>query len=198
MTRSSGAARKRLVMVQFSPVLSFLFPALSPIVEEVRRKTNTVRSKGRPLFQLYVDADGCPVKQEVYRVAKRYGLSVTLAANSWMRVPDYDWVALVIVEEQFDAADDWIVEHVAKNDIVITADIPLAARCLEKEARAISPRGRIFRPDSIGSALAEREMASHLRDIGIMTGGPPPLEKHDRSRFLQSLDAVIQAVRRGK
>jgi uncharacterized protein YaiI (UPF0178 family) len=157
-----------------------------------------LRSKGLLLLDLYIDADGCPVKQEVYRVAKRYGLRVLLAANKWMHIPDYDWVELVVVEEEFDAADDWIAEHITENDIVVTADIPLAARCLEKQARAINPRGRVFREDSIGAALAEREMASHLRDMGIMTGGPAPLTKRDRSEFLQRLDAVIQAVRRLK
>jgi len=150
------------------------------------------------MIDIYVDADGCPVKQEVYRVAARYGLRVILVANSWMRVPGDDRIELVLVGDQLDAADDWIVEHVEKNDIVITGDIPLAARCLERGARVLGLRGRAFTEDSIGEALASRELLSHLREIGAITGGPPAQEKRDRSRFLQSLDQIIQDVRRGK
>ena len=150
------------------------------------------------MLKIYVDADGCPVKQEVYRVAKRYGLKVTLVANSWMRVPYENWLELVVVDEQFDAADDWIVEHVTENDIVISGDIPLASRCLEKGARVLGPRGRAFTEQSIGDALAKRELFSHLRDLGTMGGGPPLFEKRDRSHFLQRLDQIIQAIRRGK
>ncbi|MBU0755245.1 MAG: YaiI/YqxD family protein [Planctomycetes bacterium] len=150
------------------------------------------------MLHIYIDADGCPVKQEVYKVAKRYDLKVTVVANAWMRMPENSRVDFVLVDDQFDAADNWIVEHAEENDIVITADIPLAARCLEKEARALSPRGRIFKEESIGDALANRDVQAYLRETGVMTGGPAPLEKKDRSRFLQRLDEVIQAVRRGK
>jgi len=150
------------------------------------------------LLHIFVDADGCPVKQEIYKVARRYGLKVTLVANAWMRIPDGDWLELVVVEGQLDAADDWIAEHVAEDDIVITGDVPLASRCLEKDARVIGPRGRVFTEDSIGEALASRELLSQLRELGSITGGPAPLEKQDRSLFLQSLDRAIQAVRRGK
>ena len=147
---------------------------------------------------LYVDADGCPVKQEVYRVATRHALKVVLVANSWMRVPDRDDVELVVVDDQFDAADDWIVARAAEQDIVVTADIPMAARCLKKGARVLSPRGRVFTEDSIGEALANRDLLSHLRELGTITGGPAPFEKKDRSRFLQRLDEIIRAVQRGK
>ena len=150
------------------------------------------------MSHIYVDADGCPVKQEIYRVAQRYRLEVTLVANSWMRAPDEGWLQLVVVDDCFDAADDWIVEHVIENDIVISGDIPLAARCLEKGARVIAPRGRIFTEDAIGEALAKRELVSHLRDLGTITGGPAPFDRKDRSLFLQRLDQVIQALRRGK
>ncbi len=150
------------------------------------------------MFDIFVDADGCPVKEEVYRVAKRYGLKVILVANAWMRVPAEDWLELVVVDGQLDAADDWIVEHVTEDDIVISGDIPLASRCLEKGVLVLGPRGRVFTDDTIGEALAKRELMSHLRDLGTMTGGPAPFEKRDRSRFLQRLDETIQTVRRRK
>jgi len=148
------------------------------------------------LLHIYVDADACPVKQEVYRVAKRYGLDVTLVANSWMRVPDERWLRLEVVGEGFDAADDWIVEQVKPHDIVITADIPLASRCIKEGARVIGTTGKPFTEDNIGSALATRDLLSELRGAGEITGGPPPLQKRDRSRFLQQLDEVIQSIRR--
>jgi uncharacterized protein len=160
-------------------------------------RTDLIGAKGPRVLEIFVDADGCPVKQEVYGVAKRYGLKVTLVSNSWMRTPRADWLALVVVEGQFDAVDDWIVEHAGENDIVISADIPLASRCLKKGARVVGPTGRILTEDSIGEALASRELLSHLRELGTMTGGPAPFENRDRSRFLQRLDAAIQSVRRG-
>ncbi|MFC1926694.1 YaiI/YqxD family protein [Chloroflexota bacterium] len=150
------------------------------------------------LSEILVDADACPVKQEVYRVARRYGIKVTVVANSQMHIPGEDWLELVVVSDQLDAADDWIVEHITKNDIVISEDIPLVSRCLKKGARVLGPRGHVFTEDSIGDALATRDLMSHLRDIGIVTGGPTPFKKRDRSRFLQSLDGIIQAIRNGK
>ncbi len=150
------------------------------------------------MSEILVDADSCQVKEEVYRVAKRYGLRVILVANSQMHIPSEGWLKLVVVSDQFDAADDWIVEYITKNDIVISGDIPLASRCLKKGARVLGPNGRVFTDDSIGDALATRDLMSHLRDIGIMTGGPAPFEKRDRSQFLQSLDGIIQTIRNGK
>ena len=150
------------------------------------------------MLDIYVDADGCPVKGETYRVAERYGLKVLVVANSRMRVPDEDWIELVVVSGQFDAADDWIVEHVEENDIVVTGDIPLADRCLKQGARAISPRGRVYREDSIGQALATRDFLAHLRELGMDSGGPAPFERRDRSQFLQHLDETVQAIRRGR
>lgn len=144
--------------------------------------------------EIFVDADACPVKQEIYRVAKRYALRVTLVSNSWMRIPHEDWLRLVVVDGQFDAADDWLVEHVTENDIVISGDIPLASRCLAKGTVVLDLRGGAFTEDNIGEALSSRQLLSHLRDLGTITGGPAPLEKRDRSRFLQRLDATIQAV----
>jgi hypothetical protein len=148
------------------------------------------------LLQIFVDADACPVKQEVYRVAKRCGLEVTLVANSWMRVPEEQWLKLEMVGEGFDAADDWIVEHVEVDDIVVTADIQLASRCIKEGARVIGTTGKPFTENNIGSALATRDLLSELRGAGEITGGPPPLEKRDRSRFLQQLDEMIQSIRR--
>ena len=148
------------------------------------------------MLHIYVDADACPVKQEVYRVAKRYRLEVTLVANSWMRIPDERWLKLEVVGEGFDAADDWIVEQVQADDIVITADIPLASRCVKAGASVIGTTGKPFTENNIGSALATRDLLSELRGAGEITGGPPPLQKRDRSRFLQTLDEVIQSIRR--
>ena len=147
-------------------------------------------------MHIFVDADACPVKQEVYRVASRYRLDVTLVANSWMRIPNERWIALEVVEDGFDAADDWIVEHVQPHDIVVTADIPLANRCLKAGARVIGTTGNPFTEDNIGQAVATRDLLSELRGAGEITGGPPPLNKRDRSRFLQQLDEVIQKIRR--
>jgi uncharacterized protein len=150
------------------------------------------------MINIFVDADACPVKEEIGRVAKRHGLRVTLVTNSRMRAPQESHIELVVVDGQFDSADDWIVEHVAKNDIVVSTDIPLAARCLEKGARVLAPTGRVFTEDSIGDALASRAISAHLRELGTITGGPAPFEKRDRSRFLQRLDEVIQAALRAQ
>jgi len=148
------------------------------------------------LLHIFVDADACPVKQEVYRVANRYRLDVTLVANSWMRVPQERGIAFQVVGSAPDAADDWIVEHVRPHDIVVTADIPLANHCLKAGARVIGPTGKPFTEASIGQAVATRDLLSELRGAGEITGGPPPLKQGDRSLFLQQLDEVIQAVRR--
>ena len=151
-----------------------------------------------PAVSLFVDADGCPVKQEVYRVAMRYGLRVTLVSNSRMNVPREEWLELVVVAERLDAADDWIAEHAGAGDIIVTGDIPLAARCIKKDALVLSPAGHVFTEENIGDALASREVLAHLREQGMVTGGPAPFEKKDRSRFLQRLDDVVQAARRRK
>jgi uncharacterized protein len=148
------------------------------------------------LLHIFVDADACPVKEEVYRVASRYALKVTLVANSWMRVPEKRWIALEVVGDGPDAADDWIVEHVKPDDIVITADILLASRCLKIGAGVIGTTGKPFTEDNIGSAVATRDLLSELRGAGEITGGPPPLTKRDRSRFLQQLDNAVQFLRR--
>ena len=146
------------------------------------------------MFRILVDADAVPVKQEVFRVALRYGINVVMVANSPINIQQEDWLETVVVNGRFDAADDWIVEHVQKNDIVVTGDIPLAARCLKKAARVLDYRGRILTENSIGNLLATRDLMAHLRDIGVNTGGPKVFEKKDRSRFLQSLDIVVQSI----
>jgi len=148
------------------------------------------------LLHIFVDADACPVKPEVYRVASRYRLDVTLVANSRMRIPSERWITLEVVGAELDAADDWIVEHVQPHDIVITGDIPLASRCLKKGSSVIGLSGKLFTENNIGDAVAIRNLLSELREAGEITGGPPPLKKRDRSRFLQQLDEVIQSIRR--
>ncbi len=150
------------------------------------------------MISIYVDADACPVKNEVFRVAQRYGLKVYVVSNSPLRIPDEALFELVTVKEGFDAADDWIVAHVNEHDVGVSADIPLAARCLEKGARVLDPKGRVFTEDSIGGALASRELMAYLRETGEITGGPAPFEKRDRSRFLMHLDEEIQAALRAK
>lgn len=147
---------------------------------------------------IYIDADGCPVKEEVYRVARRYKLKVFLVANAWIQCPEAVWLEMVLVDRNLDAADDWIAERASDSDIVITADIPLADRSLKNGAVVIDPRGRLFTADSIGSALANRELMSQLREMGTMTGGPAPFTQKDRSQFLQTLDQCIQKIRRRK
>jgi uncharacterized protein YaiI (UPF0178 family) len=138
------------------------------------------------------------VKNEVFRVALRYRLEVYVVSNSWMRIPSDSLFELVIVKNEVDAADDWIVEHVKEDDIAVTADIPLAARCLEKSVSVLDPKGRVFTEESIGGALANREFTAYLRDMGNITGGPAPFGKRDRSRFLQQIDNLIQAALRVK
>jgi len=146
--------------------------------------------------EIYVDCDACPVKPEVVRVAKRYALGVTFVSNSWMRLPEEWGARLVVVEGQFDAADDWIVGHVAKDDVVVTGDIPLAHRCLKAGARVIGPQGRLFDEENIGNVLATRDLLHVLRGAGQITGGPAPFQKEDRSRFLQGLDQIIQDIKK--
>jgi len=148
------------------------------------------------LLHIFVDADACPVKQEIYRVADRYKLSVTLVAGSRMRVPDDARVAIQVVDQGMDAADDWIVEHLEADDIVITGDVPLAARCVRKGAYVLGHTGKAFTDDNIGPALATRDLLSELRQFGEVTGGPPPFDKRDRSRFLEGLDKAINEIRR--
>ncbi|MCK4505612.1 MAG: YaiI/YqxD family protein [Candidatus Aegiribacteria sp.] len=150
------------------------------------------------MLDIFVDADACPVKQEIFRVAKRYGLKVILVSNSWMRIPESSWLELIIVDKGTDVVDDWIVEHAGSDDIVISGDIPLASRCLKKGALVLGNTGRPFDEDNIGDVLSIRDLLSDLREQGMMTRGPRPFAKKDRSRFLQALDEMIVKVRRRK
>ncbi len=149
-------------------------------------------------MEIFVDADACPVKDEVFRVAKRYGFKVFLVSNSSIKIPKDVFAEMVVVKDHFDAADDWIAENINENDIAVSADIPLASRCLKNGARVIDPKGRVLTNETIGDALANRELSVYLREMGNNTCGPPPFGKRDRSRFLQHLDGLIQAVLRGK
>jgi len=144
------------------------------------------------LIEIFVDGDACPVKDEVYAVATRLGVPVALVANSRMHVPHGFGVEMIVVDDAPDAADDWIAAHVRTGDVVVTADIPLAARCLEAGARVLGNDGRPFSEDSIGGALATRELKSHLRESGIAHGGPRPLSQKERSRFSSKLDELVQ------
>lgn len=146
--------------------------------------------------EIFVDADACPVKDEVLRVAARHGLTVHMVSNSWMRLPETPLIHRVVVAEGPDAADDWIAERIGAGDIAITADIPLASRCLKKGAQAIGSTGKPFTDDSIGTALAMRDLMAHLRDTGEITGGPPSFTKADRSRFLSALEDAVRRLPR--
>jgi len=149
------------------------------------------------MLHIYIDADACPVKDEVYKVAQRYDLKVTLVANSYMNHPRGEWITLKVVEKGLDEADDWIVQQVEADDIVITGDIPLAARCLDEGARVLGHKGRPFTKDNVGDALASRQLLKQLREQGVMGGGPSPFEKKDRSLFLQQLDQIVNSIRKG-
>jgi hypothetical protein len=147
---------------------------------------------------LYIDADACPVKDEVYRVAERYGVRVFVVSNSWMRVPKETGITSILVDGGPDAADNWIAERAGAGDVVVTADTPLADRAIKAGAQALHPAGRAFTADSIGGALASRAIGEHLRSVGETTRGPKPFTAADRSRFLQALDAAVVRARRHK
>ena len=144
---------------------------------------------------IYVDADACPVKAETAKVAERHGLAVTYVANAWMQTPRGPRFRVQVVTGAFDAADDWIAARVVPADVVITADIPLAARCLAQGAHVLGPSGKPFTGDNIGNALATRELMADLRAYGV-GGGPPPFGPRDRSRFLDALERVVREARR--
>jgi uncharacterized protein YaiI (UPF0178 family) len=150
------------------------------------------------LTEIYIDGDACPVKDEVYRVAERLKLGVIVVSNGSrpIRPPRFGNVRMITVQEGADKADDWIAEHITAADVCVTSDIPLASRCLAKNARAISSYGKLWTQDNIGKALAGRKIARHLRELGANTGGPPPMTKQDRSKFLSALDTAVQAALR--
>jgi len=146
--------------------------------------------------RIYVDADACPVKAETAKVAQRHALPVVFVANAWMQIPRGVGMRMQVVSGAFDAADDWIAGQVERDDIVITADIPLASRCLKQGARVLGPAGKPFTEDNIGNALATRELLADLRAYGV-GGGPPPFDQRDRSRFLEALELVVREAGRG-
>ena len=150
------------------------------------------------MTEIYIDGDACPVREEVYRVATRLGLGVFVVSNGSrpIRPPGLPNVRMILVGAGSDAADDWIAERIGANDVCVTSDVPLAARCLAKGARALGPNGRVWTPSNIGGALAGRELSRHLRELGVTTRGPAPLSKQDRSRFLSALDTAVQQALR--
>ena len=145
---------------------------------------------------IYIDADACPVKEEIYKVGRRVGWDVIVVANSFIRTPAEPRIRFVLVETGADAADDWIAERAGRGDVVVTNDIPLAGRSLEKGAEAISPTAKVFTSDMIGSALATRGLMEHLRSFGEITSGPKPFSPKDRSTFLSALDAAVRRASR--
>lgn len=145
---------------------------------------------------IYVDADACPVKDEALKVADRHAIKIVYVANAWMRLPDHPLVERIVVAGGPDAADDWIADRIAPSDICVTQDIPLAARCLRKGARAIGNTGKPFTEASIGMALAMRDLSQHLRETGESRGYNPSFTKSDRSRFLEALENAVQAIKR--
>ena len=148
------------------------------------------------MAKIFVDADGCPVKDEVYKVAERYKLNVVLVANKYMKYPLGSSIDLQVVDAGFDAADDWIVANSKLHDIVVTNDILLADRCLKKQVRVLGSKGEEFTEDNIGSMVALRELNQNLRHMGENRGGPAPMDKLARSRFLSKLDQIIQAIKK--
>lgn len=147
---------------------------------------------------ILVDADACPVKEEVYRVAYRLNVPVTIVSNAHLRVPQHPLIARVVVDDGFDAADDWIVAHASDATVVVTADILLADQCLKLGATVISPAGKPFTTSSIGNAVAVRAIMADLRAGGDRIGGPPPFSKEDRSRFLSALDQALGKLLRAR
>ncbi|MBC7458935.1 MAG: YaiI/YqxD family protein [Bdellovibrionaceae bacterium] len=148
------------------------------------------------MTKIYIDADACPVKDEVYRVAERYQLSVIVVANQYINIPMNSLLKMEVVTGSFDAADDWIVEQVQNGDIVITADILLADRCVKKFARVLGHKGDEFTEDNVGSAVANRELMQNLRHMGEIKGGPAPMDKKARSKFLGTLDQIVQSLKK--
>ncbi|MHC4391313.1 MAG: YaiI/YqxD family protein [Planctomycetota bacterium] len=154
------------------------------------------QAPSQPTITVYVDADACPVKREIYKVAKRYGLKVLVVANQYMEVPQRDYIELITVGRHADAADDWIAERAGPDDIVVTQDIPLADRAVKSGSQVLTPRGRTLDEDTICNALATRNLLEELRSAGTITGGPKGFEPSDRSCFLGKLDETVHFVKR--
>lgn len=150
------------------------------------------------MLNIYIDADACPVKNETYKVAARYGLKVFVVANQYINLPMDINIQMQVVSGDFDAADDWIAENIEAGDILITSDLLLADRCIKKQARVVGAKGGELDEENIGAALASRELKAHLRDLGSMNTGPSAMTKKDRSAFLSKLDQVIQSIKNNK
>jgi len=159
------------------------------------RSSPSCYGKAMPIT-VFIDADACPVKDETYKVAARYGLKTYVVSNGFMRVPVSPRIEQVVVDAGPDIADDWIAERVAPGDVVVTNDIPLAERVLKAGGHALKPNGERFTENSIGAAIAQRALMEQLRSTGDILGGPPPFAARDRSHFLQALDEVIQREKR--
>jgi hypothetical protein len=153
-------------------------------------------TQARPPVEIYIDADACPVKAETYRVAERYGVRTFVVSNAFLAVPQNPLIEPVVVGSGFDAADDWIAERARRGTIVVTADVPLASRCVRAGADVIGPTGRPFTENSVGMALATRNLMEDLRASGAITGGPKPFSAKDRSAFLSALDLAVVRLRR--
>ena len=149
-----------------------------------------------PPIRIFVDADACPVKDEVYKVAARYGLKTFVVSNAFLMVPRSPLIEQVVVDAGPDVADDWIAERIAPGDIAVTNDIPLAERVLKAGGAALAATGKPFTADSIGGAIAQRALMEQLRSTGEFLGGPKPFDRNDRSRFLHALDEAVQNARR--
>ncbi len=153
-------------------------------------------SQSSATCRIYVDADACPVKQEVYKVAARHKVPVRVVSNSFLRLPPEPGLELVVVGDALDAADDWIAERAGPKDVVVTADVPLASRCVKAGACVIAPNGRLFTPESIGMALATRNLMTDLREAGQITTGPKAFSPRDRSTFLSALHEALERLKR--
>ncbi len=149
-------------------------------------------------IRIYVDADACPVKDEIYRVAERHGVPVSVVAGNFIRVPNDPMIERIAAGAGMDAADDWIAERAGQGDIVITSDIPLASRCVKTGAEVIAPNGKPFTEASIGMTLAVRNLMTDLRSSGEVTGGPRSFQSRDRSAFLSALDQTIRRIQRAQ
>ncbi|BAT61346.1 hypothetical protein GJW-30_1_03903 [Variibacter gotjawalensis] len=148
--------------------------------------------------RIYVDADACPVKDEIYRVAERHGCHVYVVAGNFIRIPQADFIERIAAGSGLDAADDWIAERAVAGDVVITADIPLASRCVKTRAAVLSPTGKVFTEENIGMTLAVRNLMHDLRSAGEITGGPGGFSPRDRSAFLSALDQTIRRAKKQK
>jgi len=148
------------------------------------------------MLEIYVDADACPVKAEILRVAERHQLTIHMVSNQWIRIGNYPRINRIVVPTEPDAADDWIADHIGPGDIAVTADILLAGRCLEKGADVMGPNGRLFDEGNIGMAIATRDLMAHLRDTSDIKDNAPAFTKQDQFRFLDALENVIQVILR--